>query len=113
MEEDVADDETIAAISRVISRAIEGKIRAHVYGIGVFPTTVYAQIYMEGMEELRRRIAGGLRLAGLYNEASRQYEDSLNWHLSFSNIARFKEPVQPDKFLSDKETEVCGTFVLN
>lgn len=93
-------------------------ITAKVCGLGLFPTTIFAQIYInepEKMVKLRQEIAGKLKKEGFFGEKTKVYERGLNWGLSFSNIIRFCAPVSGEivKMVCKNHDRDFGTFKLD
>jgi 2'-5' RNA ligase len=67
-------------------------------GLGLFPTTVFAQLIPEqGVDfaEIRRRLARALHARGLGNAAAEHFERHNRWELCFINVVRFTQPADP------------------
>lgn len=85
------------AVSRAVSKS--PAINYQVRGLGIFPTTIFSQLYIDQsnqLGDLRHAIADSLKMAGLISPATAIYEDNLDWQLSFANVARCLQPMGHD-----------------
>lgn len=105
-----------AIIRNVVNNT--NSITAEVCGLGLFPTTIFAQIYIkepEKMVKLRQKIAEELKKEVFVGEKTNTYEKSLDWGLSFSNIIRFCAPVSGEivKMVYKNHNRNFGTFKID
>jgi hypothetical protein len=94
-------DSELAQIEAIVSASVRSlpPLGFSAFGLGLFPTTIFAQLLpcpCTDLPALRQELARRLRDSDLAGPEADSYEATARWDLSFANLVRFTRPADPD-----------------